>query len=296
MKKNSIKTMTDGSVVSAFEKQLMQLQVKQVLPTKVIEDDILKSSKYKQIRSSIREVGIIEPLVVRVDSKSFILLDGHMRLEALKDLSINDVTCLIAKDDETFTYNKHINRIAPIQEHRMIIQAVKRGVPEEKIARALNMDVKSIISKQKLLNGICQEVADTLKDKVVAVGMFSILRKMKHFRQIKAISLMSDANVYTIPYARALLAATPNEQLTNPKKTKNIKGLNNRQISRMESEMASVEREYRLIEENYRPDVLNHTFAKGYLSSLLSNVRVVRYLAKHHSEVLTEFQNITQIE
>ncbi|PHR90580.1 MAG: chromosome partitioning protein ParB [Blastopirellula sp.] len=288
--------MTDGSVVSAFEKQLMQLQVKQVLPTKVIEDDILKSSKYKQIRSSIREVGIIEPLVVRVDSKSFILLDGHMRLEALKDLSINDVTCLIAKDDETFTYNKHINRIAPIQEHRMIIQAVKRGVPEEKIARALNMDVKSIISKQKLLNGICQEVADTLKDKVVAVGMFSILRKMKHFRQIKAISLMSDANVYTIPYARALLAATPNEQLTNPKKTKNIKGLNNRQISRMESEMASVEREYRLIEENYRPDVLNHTFAKGYLSSLLSNVRVVRYLAKHHSEVLTEFQNITQIE
>lgn len=296
MKKNNIKSMTDGSVVSAFEKQLMQLQVKQVLSTKVIEDDILKSSKYKQIRSSIREVGIIEPLVVRVDGKSYILLDGHMRLEALKDLSINDVTCLIAKDDETFTYNKHINRIAPIQEHRMIIQAVKRGVPEEKIARALNMDVKSIISKQKLLNGICQEVADTLKDKVVAIGMFPILRKMKHFRQIQAISLMSDANVYTIPYARALLAATPNEQLTNPKKAKNIKGLNSRQISRMESEMASVEREYRLIEENYRPDILNHTFAKGYLNSLLSNVRVVRYLAKHHGEVLAEFQNITQIE
>ncbi len=296
MKKTNIKTMTDGSVVSAFENQLMQLQVKQVLPTKVIEDNILKSSKYKQIRSSIQEVGIIEPPVIRADGKSFILLDGHMRLEALKDLGIKDVKCLIAKDDETLTYNKHINRIAPIQEHRMIIQAVKRGVPEEKIARALNLDVKSIISKQKLLNGICQEVADTLKDKVVAVGMFPILRKMKHFRQIQAISLMNDANVYTLPYARALLAATPNEQLANPKKAKNIKGLNNRQISRMESEMASVEREYRLIEENYRPDILNHTFAKGYLNSLLSNVRVVRYLAKHHGEVLAEFQNITQIE
>ena len=198
--------------------------------------------------------------------------------------------------NETFTYNKHINRIAPIQEHRMIIRAVKRGVPEEKIAKALNVDVKSIISKQKLLNGICQEVADTLKDKVVAVGMFPILRKMKHFRQIKAVSLMSDANVYTITYARALLAATPNEELTNPKKAKNIKGLNSGQISRMESEMASVEREYRLIEENYRPDVLNHAFATAYLKSLLSNVRVVRYLAKHHSEVLAEFQNIAQIE
>jgi hypothetical protein len=296
MKKNNIKTTIDGNVVSAFEEQLIQLQVKKVLPTKVIDADILKSSKYRQIRSSIQEVGIIEPPVVRADGKSFILLDGHMRLEALKDLGINDVRCLIAKDDETFTYNKHINRIAPIQEHRMIIQAVKRGVPEEKIARALNMDVKSIISKQKLLNGICQEVADTLKDKVVAVGMFPILRKMKHFRQIQVISLMSDSNVYTIPYARALLAATPNGQLTNPKKAKNIKGLNSGQISRMENEMASVEREYRLIEDNYRPDVLNHTFAKGYLNSLLSNVRVVRYLAKYHGEVLTEFQNITKIE
>ncbi len=296
MKKNNIKTIIDGNVVAAFEDQLIQLQVKKVLPTKFIEADILESSKYRQIRSSIQEVGIIEPPVVRADGKSFILIDGHMRLEALKDLGINDVRCLIAKDDETFTYNKHINRIAPIQEHRMIIQAVKRGVPEEKIARALNMDVKNIISKQKLLNGICQEVADTLKDKVVAVGMFPILRKMKHFRQIQVISLMSDSNVYTIPYARALLAATPNGQLTNPKKAKNIKGLNSGQISRMENEMASVEREYRLIEENYRPDVLNHTFAKGYLNSLLSNVRVVRFLAKYHGEVLTEFQNITKIE
>lgn len=296
MNEDNIKSVTDGSVVSAFEKQLIQLQVKEVLPTKVIEDDVLKSPIYKKIRSTIQEAGIIEPLVIRVDGKSFTLLDGHLRLEVLKDLGINYVTCLVAKDDETFTYNKHINRIAPIQEHRMIIQAIKRGVPEENIARALNMDVKSIISKQKLLNGICQEVAEALKDKVVSVGMFPILRKMKHFRQIQAISLMSDANVYTIPYARALLAATPNEQLTNPKIIKKITGLSNGQISRMESEMVSVEREYRLIEENYRPDVLNHTFAKGYLNSLLSNVRVVRYLAKHHREVLAEFQTITQIE
>lgn len=43
-------------------------------------------------------------------------------------------------------------------------------------------------------------------------------------------------------------------------------------------------------------DILNHTFTKRYLNSLLSNVRVVRYLAKHHGEVPAKFQNITQIE
>ena len=293
MKKKKIATVADGSVRSAFESQLIQLSVKDILPTRFIEKSILKSSKYKQILSSIREIGIIEAPVVRADGKTFTLSDGHMRIEALKNLGIDEVNCLIATDDETFTYNKHINRIAPVQEHRMILQAIKRGVSEEKIAKALNMDVKSIISKQNLLNGICPEVADILKDKVVAVGIFRILRKMKQFRQIQAVSLMKDANVYTIPYAHALLAATPNEQLVNPKK---ITGLNNGQISRMENEMANVERQYRLIEENYRPEVLNHTFAKGYIKSLLSNAKVVRYLANNHGEILTEFQNITQIE
>lgn len=39
--------------------------------------------------------------------------------------------CLASTDDEAFTYNKRISRLAPIQEHRMILKAIERGVPEE---------------------------------------------------------------------------------------------------------------------------------------------------------------------
>jgi len=69
-----------------------------------------------------------------------------------------DVTCLVSTDDEAFTYNKRVNRIAIIQEHRMILKAVERGVPEERIAKALNVDVRSIVLKRRLLDGICAEV------------------------------------------------------------------------------------------------------------------------------------------
>jgi hypothetical protein len=34
----------------------------------------------------------------------------------------------VSTDDEAFTYNKRISRIAPIQEHRMILKAIERGV------------------------------------------------------------------------------------------------------------------------------------------------------------------------
>ena len=42
----------------------------------------------------------------------------------------------------------------------MICEAIKTGVAEEKIARALNVDVRESIQRRDLLNGICGEAAD----------------------------------------------------------------------------------------------------------------------------------------
>lgn len=297
-KEQKIEVVPDGEITMGFDRNMIELRIDQIIPIKMLAHNLRKSSKFKQILSSVQEIGIIEPPVVIPDNKSndlFILLDGHMRIEALKKLEITKVFCLVSTDDEAFTYNKHVNRIAPVQEHRMICRAVERGVSEEKIAKALNLDVKSIISKQKLLDGICEEVSDMLKDKMIARGVFKQLKRMKPYRQIEAVTLMNDAGIYTVSYARALLAATPKDQLVHADKPKRVRGLDSDQMARMESEMASLEHEYKLIEEDYGTDVLNLTLAKGYLSSLLKNSRIASYLAKYHPEMLLEFQKITEI-
>lgn len=296
--KKNIAAMPDGGINLGFDSDMIELTLPQIAPLKMVPPSLQASAKYKQILSSIREVGIIEPPVVAPEGKSrqrFILLDGHMRIQALRELGIETVNCLISSDDEAFTYNKHVNRISPIQEHRMIRRAVERGVPEEKIAKALNLDVKSIVMKRNLLDGICQDASDMLKDKMVAIGVFPVLKRMKPYRQIEAVMLMNDAATYTASYAKALLAATPKDQLNQPHKPKKVKGLTEEQMARMESEMASLQREFRLIEENYGSDVLNLTLTKAYLGTLLGNARVVRYLAQHHGEILREFQKITEI-
>lgn len=285
-------------IKAGFDNTTIDLAIDNIIPLKIVSAAARKSQKFLQIAASIREVGVIEPPVVSRDPQSrtrFILLDGHMRLEALKDMGETEVTCLISTDDEAFTYNKHINRLSTVQEHRMILRAIERGVPEEKIAQALNIDVRSIIRKRDLLVGICSEAADLLKDKMVAVATFPILRRMKAFRQIEAVTLMNDAGVYSKSYANALLAATPKDQLTDPEKPKKVNGLDEEQMARMESEMESLQREYRLIEENYGRDVLNLTLAKGYLGTLMGNARIVRYLAQHHADILTQFQKLADM-
>ena len=117
-------------VVMAFEPEGIEVPLSAILPVKQLPASIKTSRKYVQISASIAEVGIIEPPVVARGADGsgvFLLVDGYIRIEILKDLGASSVTCLVAIDDEAFTYNKRVNRLATIQEHYMIRRAIDRG-------------------------------------------------------------------------------------------------------------------------------------------------------------------------
>jgi hypothetical protein len=178
----------------------------------------------------------------------------------------------------------------------MILKAIERGVPEARIAKALNVDVQSIVRKRRLLEGICPEVAEILKDKHIAINTFTQLKRMAPLRQIEAAELMVAMNKYTNSYAKSLLAATPQSQLVEADKPKHVKGLSDEQVATMERESVSLGREFRIAEKSYGTDHLDQVLANGYLGKLLANARVVRYLAQQHPDILTEFQKLAEIE
>ena len=283
----------------AFEKDLMRLPLEQICPLYAVRKETKDTVKYRQVVASIIEVGLVEPLVVvrdKSDPEKFMLLDGHVRLAILIDLGKTDAPCQVSTDDEAFTYNKRISRLATIQEHKMILKALERGVPEERLARALNVNIKSLQDKKRLLDGICPEAAELLKDKRIALTGFQILKKMKPMRQIEAAELMVAMNKYTVNYARSLLAATPASELKDPEKPKAVRGISRQQLELMERESASLERELRLVEDTYGIDHLDLVLGRGYVSKLISNARITRYIEMYHPEFLPEFERITETE
>jgi hypothetical protein len=282
----------------AFEPESIFVEFSDLLPVKQLQKRIKKTKKYLQIAASIREVGIIEPPVVvrdRAKSGKFLLLDGHLRVQVLKDQGAQGVNCLVATDDEAFTYNKRINRLATIQEHRMILKAIERGVSQERIAKALDVNVSTIRHKRALLDGICKEVAELLTDKHCPTNTFRSLTRMKPLRQIEVAELMIAMDNYSVSYSKALLAATPQDQLVDSAKPKSFKGISAQQIEQMETEMAKLQREMKLIEDGYGPDHLNLVLARGYLVTLIENQEVSRYLAQNHGGILSEFRRISEV-
>ncbi len=287
-----------GSIKLAFEEVSLRIPIDSILPLRSVPATIKKSVKYGQIAASIAEVGIIEPPVVARDAADvdrYHLLDGHLRLEIMRESGETHIVCLVATEDEAFTYNKRISRIATIQEHRMILNAVKKGVSEERLARALNVNIAHIRMKRNLLVGICPEAADLLKDRHVPIHVFTELRFMKAVRQVAAVMAMISMNRFSVSYAKSLVASTPDDELVAGR-PRRIPGLTEDQIATMQHESENVDREFRRIEQSYSSDNLDLMLATGYVNRLLGNVRVVRHLAQHHADILSEFQKLSDLQ
>jgi len=287
-----------GPVKLSFEGETRRILLSDLVPLKTLRAGVKESKKYAQIVSSVRAIGLVEaPVVVPNPTRNgqFFLLDGHLRVEALKDLGASEVECIISTDDESYTYNKRINRLAAIQEHRMVRRAIDRGVPEKKIAEALGLEIASIHRRSRMLNGICVEAVEILKDAPCPIAVFDILRRMSSIRQIEAAELMTGQNNFTVVFAKAMLAATPESHLVAVP-AKRPASVSSEQIARMERELVGLQMQVKSVEDRYGVDTLHLTVARAYIRTLLGNDRIVRWISQHRPEYLNELQAIGEIE
>ena len=283
----------------AFEMKEIRLSLADILPARLIKDPQSNIKRYRTIRASIKEVGMIEPLMVypqKGAAGKYLLLDGHLRLFALKELGEKEADCIVASDDECFTYNARVNRLNPIAEHKMIMKAVQHGVRPERIAAALNLTVSDVKSSMSLLDGIHDEAVELLKDKAICPKAIWLLKKVTAVRQIEIAELMVSANNFTKGYAEALVLGTRKDELVKPEEPKKKLGMTREEIAKMELEMETIEHDLKSVEVAYGENMLNLTVARGYIKRLLENAKVVRFLTGSYRDILSEFESTAASE
>ncbi|WP_230770223.1 plasmid partitioning protein RepB C-terminal domain-containing protein [Sphingomonas sp. Leaf4] len=278
----------------SFERRVLRIPVPSILPLRPMTKRILDSKRYARIAVSVREIGVIEPLAVtRADADGrHMLLDGHLRFHALCERCEATAACIVSDDDEAFTYNKRVNRLATVQEHYMITRAIDRGVPPDMIATALGLDEKAVMRRRNLLDGIAEGAVEILKDRPVNPVVFDVLRRMKGYRQVETAELMASMNSFTANYAKAILAATRQQDLARPDRPKTMTGVTTEQMARMERELEKLNQDYRGIEATFGDDVLQLVLASRYLGRLIENAQVANYLDSRHPDILREFRSI----
>jgi hypothetical protein len=289
--------MSDAKI--GFEMRKIQVALENILPVRQIKDPQKSAHRHRTIVVSLKEVGLVEPLVVHPQKDApgkYLLLDGHLRFFALQELGEKYADCIIANDDECFTYNARVSRLPPIQEHKMIVKAVRNGVRPERIALALNIPVRIVLASMRLLDGIHEEAADLLKDKNISPKAIRLLKRVSGVRQIEIAELMVTTNNYFTGYVESMVFCTPKDQLVNPDEPKKKEGLSPEDIAKMEQEMESLERDLKAVSETYTENMFNLTCARTYVKKLLENAKVVKFLKANNSEILSEFESIVAAE
>jgi hypothetical protein len=282
-------------VKAAFEKQIIVLPIGIIVPQKEITTSHRNGEFYKQLTASLKHIGLIEPLVVYPRGPGdYLLLEGHLRLEILKSIGVTEAKCLLSTDDEAYTYNRHVNHIPAVAQHFMLLEALKTGLTEERIAAALDVSLESIRMRRDLLNGICPEAVQILIDKPIRPQVFALLRKMKPIRQIEAAEHMVAGGTYTIPFAKALLAVTKPEMLeADPAaSSKKLQATSSAARSMFEEENEFLLKDLKSVEESYGTDVLALTVSCGYIDRLLQNPKIERYLSRNHMDILETLQQL----
>jgi hypothetical protein len=119
-----------------------------------------------------------------------------------------------------------------------------------------------------------------------------VFKKVNPIRQIVMAELMIASDNFTSTYAQCLLAATPQEELVERERAKEIPGLRPQDLARIEREMKVLEKDFRRIEESHGRNSLNLVLATGYIRKLLGNPTVVKFLSRKYADVLSEFEKL----
>ncbi len=135
------------------------LNVNDILPNRYQPREDFNQEKLEELITSIKEKGVVQPLLVRRAGDKYELIAGERRLRALKSLGINKAPVILKDVDDVGAIElaliENIQRedLNPIEE----AHAYKRltdefGFTQEKIAQTIGKDRSSITNALRLLN------------------------------------------------------------------------------------------------------------------------------------------------
>jgi ParB-like chromosome segregation protein Spo0J len=276
-----------AQIRNAFDQLIVTLSIASIRPQREVTSDHKRSRYYQQVVSSIKEIGLIEPLIVfQVSSEEYLLLDGHLRLDALRQIGRAEVECILSADDEAYTFNQRVNSISPVAQHLMILKAIESGVTEERIAASLRVNVSVIRRKRNMLDGICDEAVKLLQTRNVGAAGFNLLRKMRPERQVESAKHMIASSVNSSTFIRALLIATKTEMLVDQRKVSKRSFIPESAKELFAQESETLLRDLKGLEDDLGKEALTLTVFRGYVRRLVGNPRVKRYLEREHKEIL----------
>jgi len=146
----------------------VQLKIGEITPGKFQPREVFDPDKLKELILSIKEKGVIQPVIVRPKGDGYELIAGERRLRAAKELGISQVPAIIkdVKDDEALEIalieNIQRDNLNPIEEAKAYQRLSEEfTMTQEQISEKVGRDRASVSNMLRLLR-----LPDKIKEEI----------------------------------------------------------------------------------------------------------------------------------
>ena len=256
------------------------------------DDRKISKREYRRIRASILAVGLIEPLLVFPEDGYYTILNGHQRYHILMELGVKTVPCIFARQKESFTSNRMVSRLSPVQESRMIKKSLDE-LDEKTIATALGITKIAHRLNATLLKQLHPKIAAAFDAGTIAKGCVQELTYVTPKRQEEIFAAMQNYKDYTLPFVRSLVLKTPpHDRTKNRMGVKNPWARTEQRKSNLLKKLAATEEKHDFYTTLYRQYSINLLKLVIYARTLVNNDRIAACLRVSHPQILATFQDI----
>lgn len=171
--------------------KVYKININEIEPNKNQPRKNFEEEKIDELAESIKEHGIIQPIIVVKREGFYQIIAGERRWRASKKAGIKEIPAIIRKDDEKS--NKQISLIENIQRQDLnpIEEAIaiknlmeEHGFTQEEIAKSLGKSRSSIANIVRILN-LDENVKKLVEDGKLTLGHCKVLLAQPKDKQYK---------------------------------------------------------------------------------------------------------------
>lgn len=254
-----------------------------------LRDRKVTKREFDRILASIKAVGLIEPLVVYPDGDIYVILDGVQRYRALLEMGVDVAPCIIGNQREAFTGNRMVNRVSPVQEHRMIEKSLAE-VDEASIAAALGISTMAHRLKKTLLKRLHPDVAAAFDQGKISRVCALEFTHVKPPRQREILDAMEGYKDFSTAFVRTLVIKTPPQQRDSNRRKSNPWDKTKQRKNDLLKQLAEAEQKHDFYSRLYKQYTIDLLRMAIYTRTLLTNIRIREYLERNHPAAVTRFE------
>ena len=151
-------TQADSAKIEADENRVLYIDINDIKPNKDQPRKTFNEEKLKDLANSIKENGVIQPLIIRKAQNGYELVAGERRWRAARIAEIKKVPCIIRNFDEkqnmivAIIENMQRENLDPIEEALGLNEMIKRfEFTQEQVSNALGKSRAYIANSLRLL-------------------------------------------------------------------------------------------------------------------------------------------------